>query len=587
MITEPGFETPQIILITLRMKKILNSTQIFFFSLLLISISCNRKNKTPTGETINSINLKRGEVISCGPPDKEFGTVAFETSCPGKIKKEFDLGIALLHSFEYDEAEKVFADIIDKAPDCAMAYWGVAMCNYHPLWDAPTRTELEKGAKVISIAQSLKQKTRMETEYINAIALFYKNWKVLDHRIRSISYEKAMEKIYEDWPDNKEAAIFYALTLVATADPADKSYRNQKKAGNILSALYPEEPNHPGIVHYIIHAYDFPGLATLALPAARKYASIAPSSAHAQHMPAHIFTRLGLWDESIRSNLASTSYAKCYAENSGMKGHWDEELHGMDYLIYAYLQKAENRLAKLQCDYLKTIHEVYPVNFKVAYAFASIPSRYMLENKMWNEAASLKLHPPDFPWEKFPWQKAIIHFTRLLGFANTGWLDSSKGELKNLKNIYDTLMNQGDSYKANQVQIQIKTGEAWILLREEKKSEALKLMSAAVDMEDKTEKHPVTPGAVIPATELLGDMFLQINQPEKALIVYEADLKKQPNRFNGLYGAGLAAEKMNDPGKATYYYQQLISIANSKEAGRPELEAARLFLKNQKVTARR
>jgi hypothetical protein len=547
-------------------------------------ISCNRKSKTPTSETINSISLKRGDVISCGPPGKEFGEVDFETSCSGNEKKDFDIAIALLHSFEYDEAEKVFAKIIDKDPDCSMAYWGVAMCNYHPLWDPPTQADLEKGAKAIAIARSCVQKTRMETEYIDALTLIYDNWNVLDHHTRSIRYEKAMEKIYKERADNKEAAIFYALALIATADPADKSFSNQKKAGNILSALYSEEPNHPGIVHYIIHAYDFPGLATLALPAARKYASIAPSSAHAQHMPAHIFVRLGLWDECIQSSLASTSSAKCYAENAGIKGHWDEELHGMDYLTYAQLQKGENKLASQQWDYLKTIHNIYPVNFKVAYAFAAIPSRYVLENKMWKEAASLEIHPANFPWEKFPWQKAIIHFTRLLGFANTGHIDSAKVELKSLKNFYDTLMSQGDSYKANKVLIQIKTGEAWILFRDEKKSEAVKLMTIAADLEDKTEKHPVTPCEVIPARELLGDMFLQMHQPGKALAAYQADLKKQPNRFNGLYSAGLAAEQMNDVAGATYYYQQLATIANSAEANRPELEAARLFL--EKVIAK-
>jgi tetratricopeptide (TPR) repeat protein len=561
------------------MKKKLGTIQIFCFSLLLMVISCNRKSKTPTSETINTINLKRGDVISCGPPDKEFGLAVLETSCSEKVKNDFDLAIALLHSFEYDEAEKVFANIIDKEPDCAMAYWGVAMCNYHPLWDPPAPSEFEKGAKAITIAQTIKQKSKIEKDYVDAMALFYKDWSTTDHRTRSMGFKNAMEKIYERYPTNKETAIFYALSLVATADLSDKSYINQKKAGNILMTLYPEGPNHPGIVHYIIHAYDYPELALLALPAARKYASIAPSSAHAQHMPSHIFIRLGLWDESIQSDLASTYSAKCYAEDAGIKGHWDEELHGMDYLVYAYLQKAENKLAQRQRDYLKTIHEVYPVNFKDAYAFASIPSRYLLENRMWKEAAVLDIHPASFPWEKFPWQKAIFHFTRLLGSVHIRNLTSAKAELNILKTIYDTLIKQKDLYKANQVMIQIKTGEAWIQFNEGKKNEAVKMMALAADMEDKTEKHPVTPGEVLPARELLGDMFLQMNRPKEALSAYEADLKKQPNRFNGLYGAGLAAEKMGDVVKAVYYYQQLVAIGNSKEASRPELEEVMLFLK--------
>jgi len=566
------------------MKIVLNEVPLGFFVFFLFAIaSCHGKSETPANEAINAINLKRGEVVLCGPPDKQFGSVEFETSCSGKEKKHFNLAVALLHSFEYDEAEKVFAKIIDEEPECAMAYWGVAMCNYHLLWPTqPTQAELEKGAKAIAIAQSITKKQKKESGFIEAIALFYKDWKKVDHHTRCINFEKAMEKIYKEYPNDREAAIFYALALDAAADPADKSFSNQRKAGSILTALYPNEPNHPGIVHYIIHSYDYPELAALALPAARKYASIAPASAHAQHMPSHIFTRLGLWDECIHSNLASTSSARCYAQNAGIMGHWDEELHGMDYLIYAYLQKGENNLAKEQYDYLKTIQQVYPVNFKDAYAFAAIPSRYLLENKIWKEAASLKIYPENFPWQNFPWQKAIIHFTRLLGSVHIGNIDSAKIELKNLNTIYDQLKEQKDLYKANQVQIQIKTSEAWMLFKEGKSSEALAMMHVAADMEDKTEKSPVTPGEVIPAKELLGDMLLQMNKPDKALKAYEADLEKHPNRFNGIYGAGLAAERSNNFKKAKLYYQQLTEIANSTTSNRPELGEAKLFLKKQK-----
>src|SRR5579871_3028255 len=388
-----------------------------------------------------------------------------------------------------------------------------------------------------------------------------------------------MERLYKKYPDDKEAAIFYALVLDGTADPTDKTFANQKKAGAILSGLYPNQPDHPGIVHYIIHTYDYPQLASLALPAARKYASIAPSSAHAQHMPSHIFTRLGLWDECIQSNLVSTASAKCYAENAGIKGHWDEELHGMDYLVYAYLQKGDNDHAKEQYDYLKTIHEVYPVNFKDAYAFAAIPARYFLENKMWKEAAGITLSPVDFPWQKFPWQEAIIHFARLLGSAHINDLNLARAELKDLNIIYDTLTAQKDLYKANQVMIQIKSGEAWILFEEKKMSEALQMMTTAADMEDRTEKSPVTPGEVIPAKELLADMLMQLNKPDEALKAYEADLKNHPNRFNGLYGAAQASERLNNTEKAKHYYQQLILIANSSSTKRSELKTAESFLK--------
>src|SRR5688572_25353772 len=558
-----------------------------FGSFLFIFSSCNGKNKTSANDAINAINLKRGEVVLCGPADKQFGAVGFKTSCSETVKKDFDLAIALLHSFEYDEAEKVFAKIIDNDPQCAMAYWGVAMSNYHLLWTPPSVAELKKGTKAIEIAQGL-QKSKKENDYINAVAQLYNDWSQLDHMTRCINYEKAMEKIYRENPDDKEAAILYALALNGSADPTDYSFKNQRKAGAILDAIYPDEPNHPGVVHYIIHTYDNPELANLGLPAARKYASVAPSSAHALHMPSHIFTRLGLWDESIKSNLMSVSSAKCYAEETGIKGHWDEELHGLDYLVYAYLQKGENDHAKEQWDYLKTIKHVSPVNFKVAYAFAAIPSRYLLENKMWENAASLVITPSNFQWKDYPWQNAIIHFTRLLGSVHVGKIDSARSELKILKSFYDTLMNQKDLYKANQVQNQIKASEAWILFKEArpddpvgrgKNIEALRLMNDAANIEDNTQKHPVTPGEVIPARELLGDLLLQMNKPEKALEAYEADLKKHPNRFNGLYGAALAAEASHNPDKAKYYYQQLINIANSTNSNRRELEAARLFLK--------
>lgn len=565
------------------MKKIEQMVALLFFSFCLMTLVACHEKKTPAISAINAMNLKRGEIAVCGSANQQFGAVDFEISCSGESRAEFELAMALLHSFEYDEAEKTFAKVIDITPDCAMAYWGVAMCNYHPLWSPPTQPELEKGAKAIAIAQSISDKTQREEDYINAIASFYTDWQKADHRTRSVSYEKAMEKIYTDYPEDKEAALFYALALTASADPADKTFKNQKKAGDILNALYAKEPNHPGVVHYIIHTYDSPELAEMALPAARKYASIAPSSAHALHMPSHIFTRLGLWEESVNSNLASVASAQCYAEQTGLKGHWDEELHGLDYLVYAYLQRGQNELAKNQWDYLKTIKTVSPTNFKVAYAFASVPSRYVLENKLWKEAAGLQPLNPNLEWNEYPWQKAIIHFTRALGAAHTGNLKEADVEIKDLKNCYDTLLAKKDAYKANEVLIQVKAAEAWLLFKQGKTDEALKQMYLAADMEDKTEKHPVTPGEVVPARELLADMLLEMNKPDEALAAYEADLKRHRNRFNGLYGAGLAAQRSNNPEKATLYYKQLAAVTNSADSKRPELEAARLYLRKPVV----
>src|SRR4030095_8014846 len=287
-------------------------------------------------------------------------------------------------------------------------------------------------------------------------------------------------------------------------------------------------------------------------------------------MPSHIFTRLGLWDECIQSNIASASSARCYAEAAGIKGHWDEELHALDYVVYAYLQKGENDSAKIYWDYLKSMDKVQPFNFKVAYAYAAIPARYLLENKMWAEISELKVIPEKYPWEKFPWQEAIIHFAHALGAAHTGKLVAAHEELKILNRLHDTLMSR-DSYQANQVSIQIKTAEAWIRLKEGKHDEALSLMQLAAEMEDKTEKHPVTPGEVLPARELLGDMLLEMNKPEKALEAYKVNLKNRPNRFNSLYGAGLAAEKMGDSKTAKSYYQQLSSVVGNAKSDRIEL----------------
>ena len=551
----------------------------FFFILPAVSIlSCSNNNSTPSQALIKQLHLKQGDIISCGPPDAQFGTVDFDMSCDTTAKKDFNLAIELLHSFEYDEAEKVFAKIIDKAPNCAMAYWGVAMCNFHALWTPPTEPELIKGTEAVSIAKSIAGTSPRELAYIDAIGMFYKDWNIADHHTRCVRFENAMEKLHTMYAGDKEAAIFYALALDAAADPKDKTYAKQKKAGALLEALYKEEPNHPGIIHYIIHTYDYPELAALALPAARRYAAVAPSSAHALHMPSHIFTRLGLWDECIRSNLQSVEAAKCYAEQADIPGHWDEELHGLDYLVYAYLQKGEDTLAEKQVAYVQNINEVHPLNFKVAYAFAAVPCRYVLENKDWKEAAALVIHHPDFPWKQFPWQEAIIHFTRLLGAVHTGNNDEAKLELAKLNQLHDTLQKQKDAYKAMEVAIQIKAGEAWIQLASGNKKDAVSAMELAAGMEDSTGKHPVTPGEVLPARELLGDMYLQMNENGNALQAYEAVLTKCPNRFNSLFGAAKAAERKGDKQTALYFYKQLFTITNAANADREELAGVRKYL---------
>ena len=546
----------------------MKATQAVLVALILLSCS-GKRNQLQFESEIKSLDLLSGDITLCGSGEDQFGNVSVSLSCNDKVKPNFDLATALLHSFEYVEAEKVFAKVIDEDPECIMAYWGAAMANFHPLWAPPTADELQKGSKIVALARSVnKAKSSRESDYLETIATIYDEWNTLDHRTRILKFEKASEKLFAKYPDDNEAGIFYALALSAAADPADKSFRNQRKAGDILNRIFTNEPNHPGITHYIIHNYDYPELAALALPAARNYASIAPASAHAQHMPSHIFTRLGLWDESIQSNINSIAAAQCYAERSGIQGHWDEELHGMDYLLYAYLQQAKDDKALEQIGYLKTITEVFPQNFKDAYAFAAMPARYALERRDWQAAASLELKPSDFPWDKFLWEKANINFARLLGAAHTNKLEDARTELLQIQSVYDKLKQMNESYKANLVHIQIKAGDAWIKLKEGHEDEAIKLMTEAADMEDATAKHPVTPGEIIPARELLADMYMETGDFAKALKAYEADLERHPNRFNGLYGAGLAFEKSSDPERPNQYSAQLRAMTKASTGDR-------------------
>lgn len=541
--------------------------------------ACGNESSFSAADLAASLELKRGNVISCGPPEMQLGKLQFEISGGAAIQAQFITGLKLLHSFEYDEAEKVFAGIIDKDQECAMAYWGVAMSNFHPLWTPPSEAEFRKGAKALSIARELAGDSGKEADYINALAAYYTEGEKESHRSRCIRFEEAMEALHEKYPDDKEAAILYALALTAAADPSDKTYTRQEKAGRILNALYPNQPDHPGIIHYTIHAYDVPELAEKALPAARKYAAVAPSSAHALHMPSHIFTRLGLWDEAINANLASVAAAKCYAEQAGMKGHWDEELHGLDYLMYAYLQKGDNKSARQQLDYLRTIKEVHPVNFKVVYAFAAIPARWSLENKRWREAANVDIHIRNFDWKGHEWQKAILHFTRALGKVYLKDETGAAGEVQQLQAIYDTLQQKKDSYKAKQVLVQLKTARAWLHFLQ-KREDALYMMMEAANLEEKTEKHPVTPGEILPARQLLGDMLMELGQYGEALVAYEADVARHPNRFNAVYGAALAANRSGKADKAQKYYQQLQHIAG-ETAQRREVAEARNWLKRQ------
>ncbi|MFT4642968.1 MAG: hypothetical protein ACI89R_000811 [Candidatus Azotimanducaceae bacterium] len=549
---------------------------IFLFSIILVSLnSC--KNKTQKVNTaLASIDFIRGDILLCGNP--EFGEVSFSLDCNYENREAFELALSLLHSFEYEEAEKAFVKVIDLDPSCSMAYWGVAMSMFHSLWAPPSIPQLEKGAKLLEIAKTLPKNERAE-QYLNAISVFYSDWDILGNNERELLYAEKMKEIYLNYPDDTEAAIFYALAIRSSADPNDKQYIKQRESGKILEGLFKEQPNHPGIAHYIIHTYDYPELAELGLVTARRYAQIAPSSAHAQHMPSHIFTRLGLWKESIDTNINSASSAVCYSENKGRDGHWSQEIHALDYLVYAYLQLGDTKNVQEQNEYMKSVKQVFPANhFAVAYTANAIPARIAIENRQWKKAAKLEEPTLEFEWENFPWEKSILHFAKALGSARSGDVNAAEIELEIIKPFYQQLLdinNAQSTYKAGQVAIEIKTIEAWIELGKGNNEQALTLMKAAVELESETSKHPVTPGEVLPADELLGDMLLELNRPEDALVAYEINLKGHPNRFNGLYGAAIAAKLSGNEEKARLYFNQLLEMTKNSNSDRPELVEAR------------
>ena len=512
---------------------------------------------------------------------EKLGQVNFPVSCSAAAQKQFNHALALLHSFQYSEADKAFSEVSTTDPNCAMAYWGVAMSYYHPLWVPPNPMDLNKGAAAIERARSLHARTERERDYIAALETFYKDADKLDHGTRARAYEQAMRQIYLRYPKDDEAAIFYALALNERALVLDEKVyvENKKKAGVILNQVLPKEPNHPGIVHYLIHSYDVPELAYLALPAARNYAKIAPSSSHALHMPSHIFTRLGLWQESIQSNIASAAIAKSKVAKTNPGWASQDQLHALDYLIYAYLQGAQDLKAKGVLDEANSLSRVDQEAFQVAFAWSAIPARYALERQRWQEAAALTLHPTAFPWENFPFAEANIHFARAVGAARSGKAAAAREEIEKLGLIQNKLSEIKIGYDwATQVEIQRQTATAWLTQAEGNNDEALRIMRSAADLEDTTEKHPVTPGAILPAREMLGDLLLEVNQSTTALKEYEKVLENSPNRFNSLYGAARAAELSGDRKKARAYYEKLVALCNQSDGSRPGLQKAKAYL---------
>ncbi|MDA8626308.1 hypothetical protein N9L21_02215 [Flavobacteriaceae bacterium] len=552
---------------------------LIILSIILCFSSCENK-KTTSIQSFTELDLKRGDLLLCGDPN--FGDVSFALSCRYDLRETFNLGLSLMHSFEYAEAEKAFVSVLDQDPECLMAYWGTAMSILnHPLSFKQNSKSLERGEKLLKVAQTLTPNNEREKDYIDAVTVYFNDWQNLDTKTRKLNYESKMEELYNKYPGDVETAVFYSLAVLATADLNDKSYTKQKKSGKILEKLFETNPNHPGIAHYIIHNYDSPELAHLALNTARKYAVIAPASAHAQHMPSHIFTRLGLWNESIKSNIDSANSAVCYAESVNPNANWVSEIHALDYLVYAYLQMGDNVRAQTEMNKMIEIKEVFPSDhFASAYALIAVPSRLAVENKDWQLATELELPKTNLDWNKAPWPKAMLHFSRALGFTNTGNSTAAQKELDILIDLRERLNEAKNSYESGQVTIQIESIRGWIEYSKGNTEKAIEYMKLASKLESETTKAAVTPGEIIPAEELLADLYMLTGKHKEALKSYELNLKGRPFRFNGLYGAAKAAQKLDNNELAAYYFKKLINVSEDVNSTRPELSEAKDFLAN-------
>jgi len=514
------------------------------------------------------------------------GQTSFSTSCASEVRADFDRAVAMLHSFWYQAAEQAFTAVASEDPSCAMAYWGVAMSRFRQLWGAPGPDDVEAAQAALEKAETAGSTSERERAYIAALERFYRDANEVDHLTRVAAYEGAMRELHERYPDDSEAAIFHALALLATASasPPDRTFARQNEAAAILELILAEQPNHPGVAHYIIHSSDYPPLAGRALEAARRYAEIAPGAPHALHMPSHIFTRLGLWQESILSNQAASAAAR--------KDGWiGEELHTTDYLTYAYLQGAQDREAERILDMLpgrSAELSADGTNYSAGiYAAAAIPARYAVERRQWTEAAALEVPRDVLPGGSSCWAEAPLHLARGLGAVHTGDLGAARRAMDELGRCRALLLGAGEAAEAsgvnvgmwaNRLEMQRRGVEAWLALTEGREEEALALMRSAADLEDSGDKPPITPGAVVPARELLGEMLLEVGRPADALAEFEGALEATPNRFRSLYGAARAAELAGDAERARQYYAKLLEVSRWADGERPEPAEAKRFL---------
>jgi hypothetical protein len=530
--------------------------------------------KSPVAVTMAILATLALSTLACiaqDETDQRLGTVHFATSCNEIAQRRFDRAMRYQHSFWYAASQEIYGEALKADPNCAIAYWGIALSllnNPHGAIPAPN---LPLGLEAIEKAKALGAKnptlTQRERDYIDALALMYVDYDKTTQAARIQSYLKAMEALAGRYPDDDEAQIFYAITLNVAASPADKTYANQLKGAAILEPIFRRQPRHPGVAHYLIHLYDYPAIAAKGLPAALAYAKIAPNAPHAQHMPSHIFTRVGYWPESIAANIASVKAAKADKE-------YGEQLHGQDYMVYAYLQLAQDRKARAVVDDIEAA-KVGPDAFGGAFALAAAPARYMVERGDWLGAANLELRPC-----KFPHVMALTHFARALGAARSGHPDAAKIDVAKLADMRDKLRQARNDYWAAQVDVQWQVAYAWTLAAEGRSDDALNAMSAAVAAEDKTEKAPVTPGPLAPARELYGFMLLDRGRPAEALAQFAATMAKEPNRFNGYLGAAKAAQALGDKAQAKADYERLVALASAADDDRPALADAKAFLAN-------
>jgi hypothetical protein len=499
-------------------------------------------------------------------PAEKLGSVSFENSCSAPVQPHLQRAVAMLHSFWWGEGDKAFREVLQRDPGCAIAAWGIATIAIgNPYATGANPEGAKRAQEAIAQARAAGAKSERERGYIEAIAAYYDRFGERPHPARMRSLADAFEKLAKPYPDD-ETQIFSAIYLVSTQPPADKTFARALQGAATLEAQFKKHPNHPGAAHYLIHAYDYPALAAKGLPAAKGYADIAPSAPHALHMPSHIFTRVGLWQESAATNRRAADTAQSDAERS-------DRLHALDYLVYASLQLARDKAAAAALDEAQKVTGAGATAIASAYARAAIPGRYAIERGMWQDAARLDDPDKGSP----PFTQAMRYFARALGAARSGNPAAAEKDVAQLRQLGETLTAAKNDYWATEVEVQRRAAEAWIAFAKGDRDQGMTLMRAAADIEDKTEKHPVSPGRLIPARELLGDMLLESGRPADALVEFEASQVRDPKRFRGYWGAGQAAAQAGDKDKAREHYTRLVELAGSADP-RPELAKARDYL---------